>query len=279
MSERGLFGLVALAFAQLGQGRPQDAARTYVEMGNVDQQGASYTSAGLGDLAIYEGRLSDAVLLLTAGNSADRKANAPDRAATKLAAIALAELMRQQNAAAVLAAEDALANSHSVKIRFLAGRIFAEGGAPARAREMAATLTVELQSEPQAYGKIIEGILAMQAHDPRTAVQRLTEATTLLDGWIAHFDLGRAYLLAGAFPQADSEFDRCIKRRGEALALFLDEEPTFAFFPPVYYYQGRVKESLKSAKSADAYRAYLDIRGNSREDALAADARRRVGAR
>ena len=31
--------------------------------------------------------------------------------------------------------------------------------------------------------------------------------------------------------EADSEFDRCLTRRGEALSLFLDEEPTFAFLP------------------------------------------------
>ena len=74
----------------------------------------------------------------------------------------------------------------------------------------------------------------------------LTEANTLLDTWIGRFDLGRAYLEAGLFTQADSEFDRCIKRRGEALSLFLDEEPTFGFFPSVYYYQGRVREALKS---------------------------------
>ena len=32
-----------------------------------------------------------------------------------------------------------------------------------------------------------------------------------------HFDLGRAYLEAGAFMQADSEFDRYIKRRVRSL--------------------------------------------------------------
>jgi len=119
-------------------------------------------------------------------------------------------------------------------------------------------------------------MLALQAQDPQNAVQRLTESVALFDTWIGHFELGRAYLLAGAFPQADSEFDRCVQRRGEALALFLDEEPTFAFFPPVYYYQGRVKEALKSAKAAESYQAYLDIRGRANDDPLAADARRRI---
>jgi eukaryotic-like serine/threonine-protein kinase len=104
----------------------------------------------------------------------------------------------------------------------------------------------------------------------------LTEANTLLDTWIGRFDLGRAYLEAGQLIQADSEFDRCIKRRGEALSLFLDEEPTFGLFPSVYYYQGRVREALKSIGFADSYRTYLDIRGKAGEDPLLAEIRRRA---
>jgi eukaryotic-like serine/threonine-protein kinase len=276
MPERGLFGLVGLAFAQLGQGRVKDAGRTYTGMSAVDTQGASYTASGLGDLAIYEGRWTDAVQILTLGASADRKDKDMERAAAKFAAIAHAELLRQQRAAANIAAEEALASSPSVKIRFLAGRTFAAGGALPRARAIAAGLATELQAEPRAYAKIIEGMLAAQEEDPRRAVQLLTEATGLLDTWIGHFELGRAYLDTGAFPQADSEFDRCLQRRGEALALFLDEEPTFAFFPAVYYYQGRVKEELKSARAAESYQAYLDIRGRSNDDRLALDARRRI---
>ena len=71
----------------------------------------------------------------------------------------------------------------------------------------------------------------LKSGDSRQAIKVLTEANALLDTWIGHFDLGRAYLEAGLFAQADSEFDRCIKRRGEALSLFLDEEPTYGYFP------------------------------------------------
>ena len=48
-------------------------------------------------------------------------------------------------------------------------------------------------------------------------------------GWAISI-LGAPTLEAGAFTQADSEFDRCITRRGEALSLLLDEEPTYALF-------------------------------------------------
>ena len=78
-------------------------------------------------------------------------------------------------------------------------------------------------------------------------------------------------------PQADAEFDRCLQRRGEALALFLDEEPTYGFFPPVYYYQGRIREALKNAGFAESYREYLTLRGQSKEDPLLPEVRRRAG--
>ena len=87
----------------------------------------------------------------------------------------------------------------------------------------------------------------------------------------------RVYLAAEAYPQADSEFDRCINRRGEALALFLDEEPTFGFLPMVHYYQGKVREAMKSTRAAESYRAYLDIRGRSTEDPRVAELRPLVG--
>jgi eukaryotic-like serine/threonine-protein kinase len=77
--------------------------------------------------------------------------------------------------------------------------------------------------------------------------------------------------------EADSEFDRCVKRRGEALELFMDNVPTFGYFPPVYYYQGRVREGLKSAGFAESYRNYLSIRGKAAEDPLLPEIRRRLG--
>ena len=63
------------------------------------------------------------------------------------------------------------------------------------------------------------------------------------------------------------------------IRLFLDEVPTYAFLPPVYYYQGLVREGMKTEKFADSYRAYLAIRGESKEDPLVAEVRRRAGIR
>ena len=142
---------------------------------------------------------------------------------------------------------------------------------------MADGLSKELEIEAQTYGELLRGNIALKNGATAEAIQSFTKANGLLDTWIGRFDLGRAYLESGAFTQADSEFDRCLTRRGEALALFVDIVPTYGYFPPVYYYQGRAREGMKSAGSAESYKKYVSIRGKSGEDALLADVRKRLG--
>ena len=276
IQEADAYTSLALAFAQVGQGRLPEALQTYQKLATIDALGASFAASGLGDLAAVEGRYADAVRILNEGAARDLSAKNTDRAASKLAAVAYAELSRGRTTAAVAAVDKALANSQAVKIRFLGARNYVEAGQIDKARPVMASLAAEVQAEPQAYAKVIEGDIALKSGDARLAIKLLSEANMLLDTWIGHYDLGRAYLDAGAFLQADSEFDRCLRRRGEALALFLDEEPTYAYLPSAYYYQGRVRDGLKIAGAAESYRNYLVFRGESRDDPLLADARQRA---
>jgi serine/threonine protein kinase/tetratricopeptide (TPR) repeat protein len=264
-----------LAFSQLGQGRVGEAADTYKKLSTMSTYGASFAAAGLADLAVYEGRFSEAVRLFEQGAAADLAAKNPDGAAMKFTSLAYAHLANGQKRPAAAAAEKALLNSTSAPIRFLAGRIFVETGDLARARKLADGFLSQVAAEPQAYGKILEGGIALNNRDPRQAIKILSEANEILDTWLGHFDLGRAFFEAKAFPQADSEFDRCIQRRGEALALVF-EDPTYGHLPIVYYYQGRVREEMKTAAFADSYREYLKIRGQSAEDPLLPEVRRRA---
>ena len=270
-------GSVALAFVDVSQGRLPQAAETLQKLAMTNAAAASRAAAALGEMAIYEGRLSDAVRIFEQHSPADVAAKTAERAAEKFVGLASAQLLRQRNGAALAAADAALRQSQSVKTRFLTARIFLEAGQIARAQQAAAMLASEIEVEPQALAKVIEGEIALKNKEPRQAIKTLTEATMLLDTWIGRFDLGRAYLDAGLLPQADSEFDRCFKRRGEALSLFLDDQPTFGYLPPLYYYRGRVWEELKTSGFADAYRTYLDIRGKAGEDPLLPEVRRRAG--
>jgi Flp pilus assembly protein TadD/predicted Ser/Thr protein kinase len=270
-------GYLVQAYAQLGQGQLPQASETYQELHKLGERGASLAAAGLANLALYEGRFSQARQILETGAAADLAAKQPDRAADSFVMLASAELFKGEKRAAVAAAQKALASSPAPKIRFLAARVFLEAGETAKARDLAAKLGSEIQADPQSYSKLILGEAAMAGHDPRQALQLFTEARNLANTWMAHFDLGRAYLEAEAFTEADSEFDICIKRRGEALELFMDDMPTYSYLPAVYYYQGRAREGLKSPGAADSYRTYLGIRGKAGEDPLLPEIRKRLG--
>jgi tetratricopeptide (TPR) repeat protein/predicted Ser/Thr protein kinase len=266
----------ALAYAQVGQGQLAEAIQTYRQLEKISDLGRSMAVPGLADIALYEGRFGEASQILQQGAAADLQAGRTDSAAADLGVLGYVQLLRKQKAAALAALEKALANSKSVSLRFMAARVYVAAGETSKARKLAASLASELELEPQVYAKLIEGEALLQEGAARQAVQSLTQANSQLDTWIGHFDLGRAYLNADSFVEADSEFDRCLKGRGETMDLF-DFVPTYGYLPEVYYYQGRVREGLKSPGAADSYRTYLSIRGQASEDPLLSKVRRRLG--
>jgi tetratricopeptide (TPR) repeat protein len=229
----------------------------------------------LADIALYEGRLADTARFLETGAAADLQAGRLDSAAADLTMLAHAHLLRKQKAAAIAALDKALGNSKTVSTRFAAARVYAAAGETAKARKLAEGLATESQLEAPVYAKLIEGEADLAEKDPRRAIQVLNEANKQLDIWIGRFDLGRAYLDAGLFTEADSEFDRCIKRRGETLDLF-DYVPTYSYLPEVYYYQGRAREGLNSPGFRDSYRTYLSVREKAGEEPLLPEIRRRL---
>lgn len=270
-------GYLTLAEADLGQGHLDDAAASYNKLGSFGPQAQSTATVGLADLAAYQGKYSNAVHLLEQGAAADVAAKMTNSAARKYVALSNIEAIEGNHTAALADADKALTMSSSTDIDFLAANAYLDAGDLAKAEKLASTLSSALSSESQAYGKIIDGMIALKRNDNNGAVRQITAANGLADTWIGHFDLGLAYLKAGAFAQADSEFDESTRRHGEAIELFMDNVPTYEYFPPVYYYEGRVRQGMNSTGFVDFYKTYLSIRGQSKEDPLAADARRRLG--
>jgi len=267
-------GYLIEAFISLAQGQPAQAAEAYH---NLEKTKPSDAATGLADLAVYEGRYSEAVKILEKGIEDDLGGQKPDKdaAATKYWMLAHVQVLRKEKAPALAAAKLALENSKEFQTRLVAGQVYAALGEEAKARELATGLANELPTAPQAYAKLIEGEIALKSGDGRQAVKIFTEANRLLDTWMGRFDLGLAYLAIESYPDADSEFDRCIKRRGEAVSMFLDLS-TYGYFPPVYYYQGRAREGMKTAGYTDSYKKYLSIRGQAGEDPLLAEVKRRA---
>lgn len=232
---------------------------------------------GLADLALYEGRPTEATSLLEKAVAADLQAKNTDAASNDQVTLALTQAALNKSAQARAKAAEATAKSQDPGVLYRAAEVYLATGEPARALQQVAPLAKRLESEPQVYVKLIAGEAQLKRGHPHEALATFQEAQKLLDSWLGHFDLGRAYLEAGAFTQASSEFDACLRRRGEATSVFLDDNPSYHWFPGVLYYQGRAREGLKSPGAAESYKMFLDIKGKSEGDALVADARKRLG--
>ena len=259
--------LLVLADAQMGERKISEALDTYDQLHKLGGEGASIAAAGMADVAIFEGRYRDAVRVLQTSAEEHIRNKEPEQAADNYATLAYAHLSAGHNAEAVANANRALALSQTVKIRFLAGNVLASAGDVKAASAVVSSLQPEPLPEPKAYGKLIQGEIFLQQHDPQHAIQAFSEAGATLDTWIGHFKLARAYYDAKMFTEADSELDTCIRRRGEVLEM-MDDGPTSGYLPAVYYYQGRVRQALNSAGFAESYATYKAIRGKAGEDPL-----------
>jgi tetratricopeptide (TPR) repeat protein len=130
----------------------------------------------------------------------------------------------------------------------------------------------------RAYARLVGGELSLKRGDPSGAIELFLEAQNIVDTWLGDFLLGRAYLEAKAFSEAYSEFDKCLKRRGEATSVFFSDLPSYHYLPPVFYYLGQAQEGLNSKDAADSYKAFLSIKEKGEEDWMVKDARTRLSA-
>jgi len=275
MNPKFVLGYVGIALPQLGQGHPEEAANTYQQLEKIGPDGASAASAGLADLALYQGRISDAISILETGIKQDLANKNPDGAAAKTAVLSQAYVLSGNSKQAVTVA-NSLASSHQLPIQFWAARAYIAAKQDAKAESIAKELSTRLEADPQAYGKLIEGEIQLSHGKTQQALRLFLESQKLADTWMGHFDAGREYVEAGAYPEAGTELDTCLKRRGEATALFLDESPTYYLFPAVYYYLGRAQQGLKSPAAAESYKNFISTKSSDQDPRLA-DARRRAG--
>jgi tetratricopeptide (TPR) repeat protein len=270
-------GVRTLALAKLAAGHLEEAQKEYDRLKTMSPRGASMAATGLADLALYEGRLADAAGILHKGIADDLAAKDSDAAAYNQAMLAQTQLALNKTGEALATAASA-AGSKDEGILYRVAQVYLSAGQEARALQLVGPLGQRLETEPQMYAKLIAGEAQLKKGNAREAVNVFEQAQKLGDTWLGHFDLGRAYLDAGAFTEASSEFDVCLKRRGEATSIFLDDVPSYHYLPAVYYYQGRAREGLKSPGAAESYQTFLSIKEKGAGDPLVADAKKRVAA-
>lgn len=270
MNPAYLKAFIAIALSQLAQNDIAGATETYKKLAAQNATGMSMAGVGLTDIALYQGATNDAITTLRDGigrDESEKRSEAARRKSATLAAVA-----RDASAAEKILATD----TRDEHVLYTAAEAFIAAGRDQRALAVASRLEGSLEPEPQHYGKLIEGEVLLKSGKARDAVAKFEEAKRLADSWLVRFDRGRAYLDLNAFTEADADFEACAKRRGEATAVFLDDVPTFHYFPPVLYYRGRSQEGLGSKSAIDLYKQFLAIKTKGDGDPLVADARRRV---
>jgi len=267
---------VTLALTQLANGQPAQAAETYRQLKDLSSLGLTWGSAGLADLAIYEGRLVDAIRILEEGISFDLENDQAYDAANKCIMLAQANNLQGKKELAAEAVNRAVAASNQDEILFSAALAYLDAGLGERARALHLELSKKHPPEPRAYTKIIGGELSRARGDIGNAVYLFHEAREIIDSWLVHYFLGRAYLQVEDWTAASSEFEICLKRSGEAASVLLDDLPAYRYLPPVYYYLGRAQEGMGSGAAADSYDKFLKIKERSDgSDPVVEDARRR----
>jgi len=259
----------------LGNDKAAEATAVYEKMRPLSARGVSSSATGLADVALWEGRLRDARDVLDKGIAGDEAAKNSDAAAIKLNYLASVWLKEGDSKRALATADKALTLSRDPAILYGAGHIAAEAGQSGKLASLASELMSKPSSDFQSYANLLLGEADLKNGDATSALNKFKEAKRLADSWLAHFDLGRAYLAMGAFSEASSEFDICMKRRGEAAAIFLDDVPSYHLYAPVLYYQGLAHEGLKSADAAQYFKQFLAIKAKGAGDPMIADARRR----
>jgi serine/threonine protein kinase/predicted Zn-dependent protease len=268
---------IVLALIALAQDRLDEAVKIYEELQALSESGGTWACIGLADLALYEGRLEEAISILNEGIATDMEKNQKFYANPKYRMLAQAYLLQGKNVEAVEAAEKALEIYGGGETQFAAARIYMEAGQENKARDIAGELARQVQDIHQAYAKLINGCLSMRRGDATNALKLCDEAQSFADTWLGRYNLGRAYLEAGAFTEALSEFEKCQKRRAETLSVFLMDFPTFRYLDSLDYYIGRALEGSGSSAAKDAYQKFLDIKANADPgNPLVTDAKNRL---
>jgi tetratricopeptide (TPR) repeat protein len=259
-----------LGMAHVLRGSASDAAAVFRELQTMPG-GASIGTLNLAEIAVLEGRTRDALEILEPGIAADLQHRDTYDAGVKEWLAGYVHRVRGETTEALAALDRAIPPRLDTTIAFLVAREYIALGALGKAKEIAAVLATRVDMQNRTSTQILEAELALEAGRPKDAIVLLDAAQQSIDTWLGTFDLGVAYLAAGAYPHAHEAFSACVQRRGE-LGILL------ALLPPTWYQLGRAQEGLHSPAAADSYRMYISARESADVDLDLDDARRRLAA-
>ncbi|HUS29887.1 MAG TPA: protein kinase [Kofleriaceae bacterium] len=260
---------INLAVAYTLSGKRDKALASVEKAKGLD---ASTGSAVAADLLAAEGRVREAIAELEKGLPADNKDNA-DNAELKQAMLARL-YARQGNQAAARAAAAEVKNQPYPLLQ--AALVQLAVGDTKRALATASKFADDTAPSRRAYGRMIEAESLRLKGKPQQAMITLQEAIKLADTPLPHVLAIRAALDAKRYPEAYSELQAAIARRGE-IALGDDTVCELTLVSELSYLLAKVQEGLGSPDAAKSYKAFIDgLHDPDANDPLVADARKHL---
>ena len=209
------------------------ARQVYERAATHGESTASLAAIGLADVALYEGKAADAENILPDAIARDHASGNEQGVASKRAALAKAYLLQGKRKQALDVLRELTTKAASNAEWIPAALLYTELGEVAETKKIADRLRGDLQPQSRAYARMLDGLLALREKHAVEAVDALKSALGFADLWLVRYVLGEAYLAAGYPAEAKSEFEACVKRRGEVTALFLDDTPTYRYYAPI----------------------------------------------
>jgi len=243
-----------LAMANLAKGDVEAAKTAYGQMAAAGEQFVALSVLGLADIDLYFGDYAAAEARLS---------TTIEQGATARHRITLAEslLDRGDAAASAAAAREATTLSDADAVWIPAAMMAIERRDVDEARVVTDELTRRGDPKARAYGRMLEGLMLEAEGRSTDAIFALRDAIDIADLWLIRLEIGKAYLRAGSYTQALDEFTALGLRRGEATALFFDDQPTYRYVSELSYWRGRVREALGNEPAArQNYEEFLVLR-------------------
>jgi serine/threonine-protein kinase len=268
---------VPLAMASVSQSAFDAARDVYRRMSAIGGPAASRAAMGLADVELYQGRAAAAIETLEPAIAADDASGNRTGMAAKYIALADAHRDEERTREAIAAVGRALNITRHESVLLSAASRYAALGRQPEAARLVAELDTTIGGYGRSYARLLEGEFALRRNNPAEAVEHFLAGQKMADLWLFHFWLGQAYVQAGRYPEALAELEMCLKRRGEATALFLDDVPTYRYLAQLPYWLARAQEGVGVATQAtENYRQFLALRQTLTRDPLVIDSQARL---
>lgn len=241
-------GWLVATLSEMMAGNLAEAESNYLQMKALDHYGGSYAFEGLADLELYQRNHSSAIAFLENGIALDRSSEMNEFAAIKYVMLAESHIESGDPEAALSAIRNALEIGTRDASVVRAAMLLAELGEYDMADAIASQLSDELSDMRRAYASTIRATIASKQSQPARAVELSKLAINTADVWLARFVMGKVYLDAGYLVEAYNEFQICADRSGEAVAVFLDDRPSFRMIRHLDTAMEQTSKSLKQTQ-------------------------------